>query len=94
MRFGIPHTTALARLAIATISLCLLVNACGEPSTSGVTATEPVGDAQPAEAEPEPEPEPEEPPSLSTLGETGSCPAMTEFEGEMGPYEDDRIDSP
>jgi hypothetical protein len=33
-------------------------------------------------------------PSLSSLGETGDGQAMTEFEGEMGPYEDDRIDSP
>jgi hypothetical protein len=36
----------------------------------------------------------EQGPSLSSLGETGDGPAMTEFEGEMGPYEDDRIDSP
>ena len=33
-------------------------------------------------------------PSLSTFGETGDSPAMTEFEGEMGTHEDDRIDSP
>ena len=35
-----------------------------------------------------------ESPSLSSLGETGSSAAMTEFEGEMGTHEDDRIDSP
>jgi hypothetical protein len=33
-------------------------------------------------------------PSLSSLGETGDGPAMTELEGEMGTHEDDRIDSP